>query len=194
MLCEECAEHFTELRGYLDDLDKPYTINSRLVRGLDYYTKTVFEVWAENIGAQSAVCGGGRYDGLVELLGGQPTPAVGFAVGMERAVMVMKEQDVEPPALPKPQVFLAYLGDKARTYSVRLLLTLRKAGIRSQIAMRGSLRSQLRTADKQGARMALIIGDNEIAEGVMTLRDLRTGDQAGIPVDDLVAELQDRLA
>jgi histidyl-tRNA synthetase len=193
MLCEECAEHFTELRGYLDDLEKPYTINSRLVRGLDYYTKTVFEVWAENIGAQSAVCGGGRYDGLVELLGGQPTPAVGFAVGMERAVMVMKEQGVEPPALPKPEVFIAYLGDDARTYSVRLLTQLRKAGIRTQIAMRGSLRSQLRTADKQSARMALIIGDNEIADGVMTLRDLRSGDQEGIPVDDLVTELQNRL-
>jgi histidyl-tRNA synthetase len=193
MLCEECAEHFAELRGYLDDLEKPYTINSRLVRGLDYYTKTVFEVWAENIGAQSAVCGGGRYDGLVELLGGQPTPAVGFAVGMERAVMVMKEQGVEPPALPKPEVFIAYLGDDARTYSVHLLTQLRKAGIRTQIAMRGSLRSQLRTADKQSARMALIIGDNEIADGVMTLRDLRSGDQEGIPVDDLVTELQNRL-
>ena len=194
MLCEECAEHFAELRGYLDDLDRPYTINSRLVRGLDYYTKTVFEVWAENIGAQSAVCGGGRYDGLVELLGGQPTPAVGFAVGMERAVMVMKDQGVTPPALPKPQVFLAYLGDEARTYSVRLLLELRKAGIRTQIAMRGSLRSQLRTADKQGARTALIIGGNEIAEGVMTLRDLRSGDQEGIPVDELITVLKHRFA
>jgi histidyl-tRNA synthetase len=112
---------------------------------------------------------------------------------MERAVMVMKDQGVTPPALPKPQVFLAYLGDAARTYSVRLLLRLRDAGIRTQIAMRGSLRSQLRTADKQGARMALIIGDNEIAEGVMTLRDLRSGDQEGIPADQLITTLKDRL-
>jgi histidyl-tRNA synthetase len=113
-LCGECAAHFTKLRGYLEHLGKPYTINSRLVRGLDYYTKTVFEVWAEGIGAQAAVCGGGRYDGLIELLGGRPTPGVGFAAGMERAVMVMQAQHIAVPPLAAPLVFIAFWATPPR--------------------------------------------------------------------------------
>jgi histidyl-tRNA synthetase len=189
MLCAECETHFDELRGYLDALDKPYTLNFRLVRGLDYYTKTVFEVWAEGIGAQAAVCGGGRYDGLAELLGGPPTPAVGFAAGMERIVLVMKTQGVEVPALTSPPVYLVHLGDVARTHAVRLLTEIRDAGIGAQIAMSGSLRAQLRDANRRGSRLTLIVGEDELARGEVTLRDMRSGEQMMIPADRIVATL-----
>ncbi|MEA3459875.1 MAG: histidine--tRNA ligase, partial [Chloroflexota bacterium] len=128
-LCQECREHFDALRRYLDLLGWPYTINPRLVRGLDYYTKTVFEVWAEGIGAQSALCGGGRYDGLAEELGGNPTPGVGFAAGLDRTILAMRKQGIEVPSLPAPQVSLAYLGQEAKEAALRLLASLREAGI-----------------------------------------------------------------
>ena len=194
-LCADCAAHFAELRGYLDDLGRRYTLNHRLVRGLDYYTKTVFEVWAEGIGAQSAVCGGGRYDGLVELLGGQPTPAVGFAAGLERIVMVMKAQDVAVPALPAPPVFIAHLGEAARVRAVRLLADLRDADVAAQIAISGSLRSQLRTADKKGARFTLILGENELERGEVAVKDMtvRRGQQF-VALDEIVDWLQEHLS
>ena len=184
-VCDDCATHFADLRAYLDDLDKPYTLNHRLVRGLDYYTKTVFEVWGEGIGAQSAICGGGRYDGLVELLGGPPTPGVGFAAGIERTVLLMKAQNISVPILPSPPVFIVYLGDAARMHAVRLLARLHQAGIGAQIAMGGSLRSQLRQADKREARFAAIIGEDEIAQGIVTLRDLALGTQEAVPLEAL---------
>ncbi len=193
-LCEGCAQHFAELRSYLDTLGKPYSLNHRLVRGLDYYTKTVFEVWAEGIGAQSAVCGGGRYDGLVELLDGPSTPAVGFAAGMERVVMVMKAQGITVPELPQPPVYLAYLGDASRQHAVRLLAELRAAGVGTQIAMQGSLRSQLRQADKRQAKVTVIIGEDELARGEVTLRDMASGEQTTVAAAGVVALLRDRLA
>lgn len=192
-VCDDCAEHFAVLRGYLDDLGKLYTINHKLVRGLDYYTKTVFEVWAEGIGSQAAVCGGGRYDGLIELLGGRATPGVGFAAGMERAVMVMKAQNVPVPAMPEPPVYIAFLGNIARQHAVRLLVTVRQAGIGAQIAMSGSLKSQLRHADKRNARVAIIIGDDEIEQGVVTLRNLALGTQDTIPLDGVVDAIRQHL-
>ncbi len=192
-LCSECADHFATLRSYLDDLGRPYTLNHRLVRGLDYYTKTVFEVWAEGIGAQSAVCGGGRYDGLVQLLGGPATPAVGFAAGLERMVMVMQAQGIAVPPLPTPPVFVVHLGKAARLPAVRLLVTLRQAGVGAQIAMGGSLRSQLRQANKRGARIALLVGEDELAQGGVTLRDLARGEQRYVPLGQVVAAVRERL-
>ncbi|RLC90477.1 MAG: histidine--tRNA ligase [Chloroflexi bacterium] len=193
-LCEDCATHFATLRGYLDDLGKPYTINPRLVRGLDYYTKTVFEVWAADIGAQSAVCGGGRYDGLSELLGGRPTPAVGFAAGLERIIMVMKNQGVSVPVLPTPPVFIVTLEKAARFAAVRLLVEARSAGLGVQIAMSGSLKSQLRQANKRGARFALIVGGDELARGEVQLKDLAQGAQEAVPLAAVSDVLRRRLS
>lgn len=193
-LCEDCDAHFTTLRGYLDDLGKSYTINPRLVRGLDYYTKTVFEVWAEGIGAQSAVCGGGRYDGLIELLGGQPTPAVGFAAGVERIIMVMESQGVSVPALPASPVFIVTLEKAARLAAARLLVEVRSAGIGVQIAMSGSLKSQLRQANKRGARFALIVGGDELARGEVQLKDLAPGTQEAVPLATVSDALRRRLS
>ncbi len=193
-LCEDCATHFASLRSYLDALARPYTINPRLVRGLDYYTKTVFEVWAEGIGAQAAVCGGGRYDGLIELLGGRPTPAVGFAAGLERIILVMKAQGLTPPALPVPPVFVAYAADAARPVAIRLLVDLRAAHIGAQIAMGGSLKAQLRQADKAQARFVFIIGEAELARGEVNLKDMAAGTQTTIALETAALTVAEALA
>lgn len=193
-LCAQCAEHFAALREYLDLLDRSYTINHRLVRGLDYYTKTVFEVWAAGIGAQSAVCGGGRYDGLAELLGGPPTPGVGFGSGLERIILVMKQLGVEVPSLPAPQVFLAHLGREARREALRLVDALHRAGVGTWLPFgeRG-LRSQLREAGKRSVRYAVILGENELATGMATVRDMQAGKQTRVELAGLVEWLKARV-
>lgn len=193
-LCDECAEHFARLREYLDLLGRPYTINHRLVRGLDYYTKTVFEVWAAGIGAQAAVCGGGRYDGLAEILGGPPTPGVGVAAGIERIILAMKSQGIPVPPLPPPPVFLAHLGDAARREAVRLADALRRAGVGVWVAFgeRG-LKSQMREADKRGARFTVILGEDELARGVAAVRDMAASEQVEVPLEELVPWLRERV-
>ncbi len=192
-LCEECAAHFATLRGYLDLLQQPYTINHRLVRGLDYYTKTVFEVWAEGIGAQNAVCGGGRYDGLAEALGGPPTPGIGFASGLERIVLTMKEQGIRVPPLPTPQVVVAYLGQPAKEVSLKLLAALRAADISAQcIFGNRSLKAQMKGAGRLEARYTVIIGEGELAAGRATVRDMTTGEQTEVALDGVVEWLGER--
>jgi histidyl-tRNA synthetase len=193
-LCDECREHFSELCGHLDRLNKPYTVNFRLVRGLDYYTKTVFEVWAQGIGAQNAVCGGGRYDGLAETLGGPPTPGVGFATGLERIVMTMQTQGIEPPGLPQPPIFIAMLGEAARHVAADLSLQLRRSGLGTWMAFeRRGLRSQLREANKREARYAVILGQDEIKTGQATVRDMIQGEQQRVPMQELVEWLRTRV-
>jgi len=192
-LCDDCAQHFARLREYLDMLERPYTLNHRLVRGLDYYTKTVFEVWAGGIGAQAAVCGGGRYDGLAEALGGPATPGVGVAVGLERIILVMKDQEIEVPPLPSPSVFLAHLGPAARREAVRIADQLRGAAVGAWLSFgeRG-LRSQLREADRRGVRYTVILGEEELNSGVATVRDMKAGEQTEVKLTELVTWLQDR--
>ena len=190
-LCGECAEHFATLREYLDLLGRSYAINHRLVRGLDYYTKTVFEVWAAGIGAQAAVCGGGRYDGLAELLGGPPTPGVGFGSGLERIILVMKHRDVEVPPLSGSSVFLAHLGPRAKREALQLVDALRRADVRTWLPFgeRG-LRSQLREADKRSVRYAVILGEEELAAGVATVRDMQAGEQVSVELARLAEWLK----
>ncbi|MBC7234547.1 MAG: histidine--tRNA ligase [Chloroflexi bacterium] len=174
-LCPDCATHFSRLRTYLDALHRPYTINHRLVRGLDYYTKTVFEVWAEGIGAQNAVCGGGRYDGLAEELGGDPTPGIGFGSGMERLVLTMKQQGIQVPGLPQPQVAVIYLGEEPKKKALELLIGLREAGIAATLAFGDrSFKAQFRHADRENARYALVIGHDELRAGRVALQDMRS--------------------
>jgi histidyl-tRNA synthetase len=193
-LCDECATHLATLRGYLNALDMPHSINFRLVRGLDYYTKTVFEVWAEGIGAQAAVCGGGRYDRLIEELGGPPTPGIGFGMGIERVIASLKAQGVEPPPLPAPRVQVSPLGEAARVAGIKLVRDLRDAGIGAVLAVGGrSLKSQLKSADKAGIRYALIIGESELAEGKALAREMATGEQASLPIAEIAAWLRGRL-
>lgn len=180
-LCTQCDEHFKQLKKYLGLLDIPFTVNHCLVRGLDYYTRTVFEIQPEAEGAQSTLCGGGRYDDLIEELGGKPTPALGFAAGIERMILNLKEQGVPIPPLPRPQVFIAHLGDEARDEAIKLAATLRRKGIGVIEATAGkSLKAQLRQANGLGVRYAVIIGEEEVKANRVTLRDMTTARQETI--------------
>ncbi|MFP3896109.1 MAG: histidine--tRNA ligase [Anaerolineales bacterium] len=193
-LCPVCEEHFFLLRTYLDDLGRPYTVNHTLVRGLDYYTRTVFEVWAEGIGAQNAICGGGRYDGLAEELGGEPTPGIGFGSGMERLVLTMQEQGIEVPGVPTPDVALVYHGQGAKRRALQILDTLRAAGIRATITFDDrSFKAQFRDADRTNARYALVLGERELAENHIILQNMKRGDQEKIDLDEVENVVQDRL-
>lgn len=193
-LCPACDEHFATLREYLDLLGRRYTINHRLVRGLDYYTKTVYEVWATGIGAQAAVCGGGRYDGLAELLGGPPTPGVGFGSGLERIILVMKQLDVEVPPLPAPSVYLAHLGPQAKREALRLVYDLRREDVGAWVAFgKRGLKSQLREAGKRAIRYAVILGEDELAAGTATVRDMQTSEQSSVELAGLMAWLKARV-
>jgi histidyl-tRNA synthetase len=194
-LCAECAQHFETLLGYLDLLQRPYTLNHRLVRGLDYYTKTVFEVWAEEgLGSQNALCGGGRYDGLIEELGGPPTPGIGFATGLERIVMTMKAQGAEVPQLVAPQVLVAHRGRDAKTRAVTLVGELRAAGIGTLLAFGGrSLKSQMKQANRADVTFTLILGEDELSAGEVTVRDMSEGTQQRIPLESAQDWLRLRL-
>ncbi len=190
-LCDECTQHFAALRHYLTLLHLPYDLNPRLVRGLDYYTKTVFEVWAEGIGAQNAVCGGGRYDGLVEALGGPPTPGVGFASGLERVILSIQEEGIPIPPLPRPLAFIAYLGQEAQELATVLLAQLRRSGVAALGAYgHRSLSYQLRRADRSGAHYTLIIGEDELASQMVTVRNMHTGEQQPVPQGEVLAWLR----
>ncbi len=193
-LCPECAGHFSRLKGYLKRLGLTFKISHRLVRGLDYYTRTVFEIQPEVGGAQSTLGGGGRYDDLISELGGKPTPAIGFATGLERIILNLKMQCVTVPSLARPPVFVAYVGDAARDEAVVLAAGLRRAGIGVVGAAGGkSLKAQLRQANSLGVGYAMIIGDDEIAAGTVMLRDMTTSAQETIPLTELKKRLSSAL-
>lgn len=198
-LCDECREHFSALLRYLGDAGLRYSINSRLVRGFDYYTKTVFEVWAAGIGAQAAVCGGGRYDGLIELLGGPPTPGIGFGSGIERLILSLKAQGLVPPALTAPKVQVSYIGsdepeEPVKRAAVSLTRQLRRAGIGALLPFGDrSLRSQLKSADRSDIGYVVLIGEGELASGQYTVRDLVSGDQVAVPAEVLPDWLRARV-
>jgi len=194
-LCDECTDHFARLRNHLKALDMPYSVNFRLVRGLDYYTKTVFEVWAQGIGAQAAVCGGGRYDGLIEELGGPSTPGIGFGMGIERVILSLKEQGVEPPSLPAPVAQVSPLGEMARVPAIQLVRDLRAAGIGAVLAFGNrSLKAQLKSADKANLAFTLILGEQELASGVTVVRDMRTSQQTPVSLLEVASWLRNALA
>ena len=185
-LCLECDEHFNRLKRYLKLLKIPFEVNHRLVRGLDYYTRTVFEVQPEEEGAQSTLGGGGRYDDLIEELGGKPTPALGFAVGMERIVLNLKKQKIPVPPLPQPQVFIAYTGEEVKDEAIKLAAALRRNGTGVIEAMGSkSLKAQLRQANNLGAHYAVIIGEQELKSGTVILRDMTTAQQKAVPPSQL---------
>jgi histidyl-tRNA synthetase len=185
-LCEPCAEHFRALCSYLEALGIEYELDPRLVRGLDYYTRAVFEFMPPEEGAQSTVGGGGRYDGLIELLGGRPTPGTGFGTGVERIIRNLKRQEAPVPALEGPRVYVAHVSEQAREAALQLARRLRDADVGVVVGGAGrSLKGQLRHANALDARYAAILGDQELARGEVTLRDLRDGQQRTVAADEL---------
>ena len=187
-LCKECDTHFKILRNYLDSLNRPYQINHRMVRGLDYYTKTVFEIWAQGIGAQNAICGGGRYDGLSEILGGPPTPAVGFASGLERIVMILQNQKIDIPRINIPSIYIMSLGEDARTRGIQILNQLREAGLISIMGYGNrSFKAQMRESDRRGVGYTIIIGEDEISKKEATIKNMTDGTQESVAFDDLIS-------
>ncbi len=196
-LDEECKNHFMRVLEYLDDLQVPYVLDPHLVRGFDYYNRTVFEIVSaeeENSSQQLSLGGGGRYDGLVEQLGGRPTPACGFGIGMERVVMAMKDQGVQPPMNGAPDVFLAQLGDAARRKAFTLFEEMRRTGIRAAANFsKATLKGQLEVANRLGAGYTLILGQQEIIDGTILLRDMESGMQEVVDFDKAVGEMKKKL-
>lgn len=183
-LCEECEKHFEAVQKYLDRAGVKYTVNPTIVRGLDYYTKTVFEFVTDCIGAQGTVCGGGRYDGLIEELGGKHLPSLGFAMGLERLLMVMDKQGIEIPDFNECKLYIAAMGESANEKSFELANALRECGMEVQIDIVGrGLRAQMKYADKIGAKYSMVIGDNELEQNKVTVKNMNTGKQYEISID-----------
>ena len=189
-LCEECSDHWTKLLSYLDIMQLPYQIDHRLVRGLDYYTRTVFEVQPVDGGGQSTICGGGRYDGLITELGGRETPGIGFATGLERLTLNLKRSEVQVPDIPSPKYLVANVGDSARNAALELSVNLRRAGV-GAILSSGSrgLRGQMRQANALEIPYALILGDDEIEKGEVVVRDMESSVQESKPLAEFMEEV-----
>ncbi len=184
-LCDECSEHFEQVKSYLDIAGVEYIVNPTIVRGLDYYTKTVFEFVSDSIGSQGTVCGGGRYDGLMEELGGQHIPSLGFAMGMERLLMVMDNQGINIPNDNQCSLYIASMGDEAKKKAFELVLELRRCGVWAETDVVGrGLRPQMKYADKLGAEFSLVIGDNELEQNTAELKNMETGKKTTIRLDD----------
>ena len=190
MLCEDCAAHFTKLQEYLKAEGLDYTIDPRIVRGLDYYTKTVFEVITETPTGELTVCGGGRYDGLIEALGGPATPGMGFGMGVERIIMVQDMRGIAPEDAAIYDAFVVTLGDEARLEGVKLVRELRAAGVKADLdhAAR-SMKAQFKFADKLGAKKVLVIAGDELAKGVVKVRDMANGTEEEIARDKVVGAI-----
>jgi len=196
-LSEDDNRHFTKVLEHLDDVDLTYTLNPRLVRGLDYYNRTVFEILpatTDGHDKRSTLCGGGRYDGLIELIGGQPTPAVGFGLGVERLISQLKASNLTPPAATKPLVYLAQLGEMPRKHALRLFEEIRRAGIPvAENFSKEDIKTQLENANKLGVPLAVIIGQKEILDDTVLFRDMENGVQEVVDIRKTVPELQKRL-
>jgi histidyl-tRNA synthetase len=185
-LCDDCSAHFEDLKKYLKVMNIEYSINTKIVRGLDYYTRTVFEFIAEGIGAQSTVGGGGRYDGLIEEVGGPKLPGMGFAMGITRMILAMQQSGVVISDESKPTLYIASMGDGAKLKAVEITENLRKRGLYVENDVVGrSLKAQMRYADKMNSVYTLIIGDNELESGRAYVKDMEHGTQTEAALDDI---------
>lgn len=190
-LCEECAEHFAKLKELLTSAGISFTHDPRLVRGLDYYTKTAFEIKYPPLGAQSAVAGGGRYDGLIEEMGGNPTPAVGFATGLERLLLALESQNLLPEKNRSVDAYVVALGETAQAEGFKLLNSLRQQGLSAAMDFAGrSMKAQMKQANKLGAKYSVILGEDEISEGVVMLRSMEDSSQAKVPMNQVAEKIK----
>jgi len=190
-LCSECSEHFEGLKSGLLNLEIDYNVDKNIVRGLDYYTKTVFEFVSSNVGTQGTICGGGRYDGLVETCGGSTTPGIGFALGVERLLLEMDSQGIIIPEPEGAEIFLAAVGEKADEYAERLVYQLRSNGINAEKdLMKKSLKAQMKYADRLGVTYVVVLGDEEIDSNRAVLKNMKNGDQKDVSLDSILDRLK----
>ena len=190
-LCEDCSDHFEKVKEYLTLLNIDFTVDPKIVRGLDYYTKTVFEFVSTSIGAQGTVCGGGRYDGLLEELGSQHIPALGFAIGLERLMLLMQAQNIELPAENGCDVYIAAMDEDALKEAMQIALDVRGQCLSAQTDIVGrSLKAQMKYADKIGAKYSIVLGTNEIESGKAELKNMQTGEKMLISIDDFAEDFQ----
>ena len=186
-LCDDCQAHFDELKDRLCELGIEFTVNPTIVRGLDYYTRTVFEFVSTNIGSQGTVCGGGRYDGLIELLGGPKTPSIGFAMGLERLLLLMENTGVAFPEEGKCDIYIGSMGTKASIEAANLVNSLRAEGFKAECDLCGrSVKAQMKYADKIGAKLSCIIGDSELEEGKVKVKNMANGETEEVELDELI--------
>ena len=189
-LCDDCREHFEQVKAHLNAQNIEFTVNPHIVRGLDYYTRTVFEFVSGDIGAQSTVCGGGRYDGLISQMGGPKTASLGFGMGIERLMLVLENQKAELPEAPKTDLYIATMGEKAAIKATALCAALRDEGYKAETDICGrGLKAQMKYADKIGAKFTLVLGDDEIETGNGKLKDMTEGTVTDIKIDEVVEEL-----
>ena len=189
-ICDSCSQHFEEVQSYLKELDTAYVIDPRMVRGLDYYTRTTFEIITDRLGAQNAVGGGGRYNGLVRDLGGPDMPAIGFAIGMERLILLLRQEQTEE--VRRPRIFVATMGEPARRAGFLLAQQLRHLGIETDLDYEGrSLKGQMRRADKLGVQHVVILGEEELKKGEIQVRDMSSKTQSTLPLDSAARALRE---
>ena len=190
-LCDDCKAAFEALKANLDAMDISYVVDPRIVRGLDYYTKTAFEFVTTKIGAQGTICGGGRYDHLVEEIGGPSIPGVGFGLGKERLLILMEQNDIIVDDPNVPDISVSFIGDKARLYALDLVHKLRACGVSAIIdTLNRNLKGQMKYANKLNARYSVVIGDNEIEKGIVTLKNMHSGEQKEINAIDITKEIE----
>ena len=193
-VCDDCKTHFEGLKKELDYLNIDYVVDPYIVRGLDYYTKTVFEIISEDIGAQSTVCGGGRYDGLIEECGGKATPAVGFAIGLERLLLTLDSLNVNIEKPAGPDLFVAALGDRAKLEASKIALNLRSEAMSCERDLLGrSLKAQMKYANKINSKYVIVIGDSEIDEDLVKLKNMETGNEEEVKLSDIVSVMKERV-
>lgn len=189
-LCDECKDAFEDVQKNLTSMGVDFVVNPGIVRGLDYYTKTAFEFVTGSIGAQGTVCGGGRYDHLMEELGGPPIPGVGFGLGIERLLLTMEAAGIEIPEPEGTDVFIAVMGDAAKSFGLKLLRQLRQAGVHAEMdVLARNIKGQFKYANRINAKKTIVIGDNELAEKKVAVKDMVTSEQTEIAIDDILAEL-----
>ncbi len=192
-ICDECAEHFEKLKSYLDGMEIPYTVDPTIVRGLDYYTKTVFEIISKNKGSEGTICGGGRYNGLVSQIGGPEMTGVGFAMGLERLLLVLESLNLIPENDERPDIFLANIGEVADLFVQKLVYDLRLDGIIAERDyLNRSVKAQMKYANKISARFSAVIGDDDITAGKVSVKDMAEGTSEEVYIDALSAYLKNK--
>ncbi len=187
-ICDECADHFEKLKTYLTAMEIPYVVDPTIVRGLDYYTKTVFEIISKNEGSEGTICGGGRYNGLVGEIGGPDMPGVGFAMGLERLILVLESLNLIPENDERPDIFIANIGERADLFVQKLVYDLRNGGVSAERDyLLRSVKAQMKYANKTGARFSAVVGDDDIEKGIVSVKNMETGEAQEVSFGELAA-------